>query len=364
MKWFRRGLGFTLVELLVVIAIIGILIALLLPAVQAAREAARRAQCTNNLKQWGLALHNYHDTFKALVYRKGGTYATIPGNLNSGNADCRSGFVSLLPFIEQGALWDAIKAGDATVAPEGPYGWYGWTVWNVAPGIVKCPSDGVTMARRDRCSNYVFCIGDQARSTCDDSTPRGIFGRQRCTTFAEITDGLSNTIAMSERLCASDMGWGPDGSGNATVGQNTTGGVYLSKLATAQMPGVSTSPILCYGTTDGKYVRANISGVGLACGNYTYGQPQRVGFNTVLPPNAPSCSDGGTWDNQNNAVFPPSSNHPGGVNVMMADGSIQFMSDTVNTGDLSQNQPDAGASKYGVWGALGSKAGGESVTLP
>src|SRR5512143_367601 len=101
----RRRSAFTLVELLVVIAIIGILIALLLPAVQAAREAARRSQCTNNLKQLGLALHNYHDTHQMFVYRKGGTTG---GSATQSNQGRLSGFIPLLPYWEQRPMYDRI----------------------------------------------------------------------------------------------------------------------------------------------------------------------------------------------------------------------------------------------------------------
>ena len=104
-----RRRGFTLVELLVVIAIIGILVALLLPAVQAAREAARRMQCTNNHKQLGLAVHNYHDTYKSLPARAGGTQG--PTNLD--NQGWLSAWIVLLPFYEQAPMYEQITAGDA-----------------------------------------------------------------------------------------------------------------------------------------------------------------------------------------------------------------------------------------------------------
>src|SRR5688572_20348975 len=100
----RRSQGFTLVELLVVIAIIGILVGLLLPAVQAAREAARRMQCSNNLKQLGLASHNYESAYKKFHYRQGGTTA---GTLN--NQSRKSGFIALLPFIEGGNQFSRIE---------------------------------------------------------------------------------------------------------------------------------------------------------------------------------------------------------------------------------------------------------------
>jgi len=127
--------GFTLIELLVVIAIIAILIALLLPAVQQAREAARRTQCKNNLKQLGLALHNYHDVYGRFIYRKGGTAG------NPGNANRLSGFMGLMPYIEQGPLFNTVAAGGGTgnQPPGGPVGWTGWAEWNVTIPALLCP---------------------------------------------------------------------------------------------------------------------------------------------------------------------------------------------------------------------------------
>jgi len=121
----RRGTStsaFTLVELLVVIAIIGILVALLLPAIQAAREAARRTQCINNLKQMGMANHNYHDTHKSLPYRRGGTGGCSD---SSCNRERLSPFVPLMPYYEEGAMYSRIMAGDATRQPGGPEAWGG-----------------------------------------------------------------------------------------------------------------------------------------------------------------------------------------------------------------------------------------------
>src|SRR6478735_3786234 len=111
--------GFTLVELLVVIAIIGVLVALLLPAVQSAREASRRTKCTNQLKQFGIAMHNYADTFKVFPNRRGGFD-------NGLQANRISPFVQLLPYLEQQAMHDRIQAGDATNPPGGPRGDASW----------------------------------------------------------------------------------------------------------------------------------------------------------------------------------------------------------------------------------------------
>src|SRR5689334_1387321 len=163
-----RKRGFTLIELLVVIAIIGVLVSLLLPAVQQAREAARRTQCKNNLKQLGLALHNYHDVFNNFVYRKGGTQGAGNTLRNDGNYVRLSGMVPLLPYIEQTAVINMIQAGDpnnttgwGAVPAGGAAPWSGWPVWTRLGQIPSflCPSDpGVPTARGN--NNYAFNAGD------------------------------------------------------------------------------------------------------------------------------------------------------------------------------------------------------------
>ena len=185
----RSSKGFTLVELLVVIAIIGILIALLLPAVQQAREAARRSECTNNLKQLGIALHNYHDTYGAFVPRKQGTG-------NPGNRGRASGFIGLLPFIEQSAMYDQIAAGDGSRPPWGPSAWSGWAVWNNAPDQLLCPSATTFGGTRNDAVNYVFSMGDTIQNNRDRTNLRGLFQRRDGTKFRDIVDGSSNTVAM------------------------------------------------------------------------------------------------------------------------------------------------------------------------
>ena len=369
-SFFKRG--FTLVELLVVIAIIGILIALLLPAVQAAREAARRSQCTNNLKQLGLALHNYHDSQKVFPYRKGGssscnTVSTSYGNRRDGNCTRKSGFIPVLAYLEQVAMFDRIRAGEPTngIRPDGPAGWEGWPVWDDSPDNLFCPSDNGIPNRTGPYNSYAFCIGDQVENIRDASQVRGMFATNTTYSTADIIDGTSNTIAMSERLCAAKL--------TTNNYQSQTGGVVPAQsvehvLGIAKnVSGLVSSPGLCRAVTDGRYFVAGTTIHTYWGGRWTDGQPARVGFTTVLPPNSPSCSDpayGQDWADQVSVVLPPSSRHPGGVNCLFADGSVRFISNTIDTGNLGAYQPFNGPSVYGVWGALGSKDGGESVTAP
>ncbi len=374
MKKSSVRFGFTLVELLVVIAIIGILVGLLLPAVQAAREAARRMQCSNNLKQMGLALHNYASSYKVFPARKGGTFWNGSTN-NSGNRFRLSGHISLLPYIEQTAMYNMIQAGDPagvmgypanqggpTVSPGGPAGWHGWRPWNVSPGYLKCPSD--PNARLDnRDNSYGFSTGDSVFNTRDSQNLRGLFANRVYRGFGAIADGTSNTIAMSEFICSRGY------TAGGRPGVPTPVATYRHNQGIVLVPGLALSPALCRAMTDGQFFVKGLTFWGRRGINWIDGQPSYNGFATVLPPNGPSCADRGTWGDQADMIATAASKHTGGVNAVMCDGSVHFISDNIDTGNLSIGAPLAGQdisgpSPYGVWGALGSIAGGEVASIP
>ena len=336
-----RRKGFTLIELLVVIAIIAILIALLLPAVQQAREAARRSTCKNNLKQIGLALHNYHDVFGMFVLRRGGTNGSDSATSNRARL---SGFVGLLPYMDQAPLFNKIAAGDSTNRPFGPGAWRGWSVWNVSLPMLMCPSDGRNR-QTIRAQNYVFCVGDSATSI-NGTNSRGVFPYRYGTRIRDITDGTSNTIAMSEHVRAN---YGPNTS---NAGRKRVEGIAMS-----QAP--RTNPGSCMTLASGAAWVSGTSVKGRHGTSLWDGQAERCGFNTILPPNGPSCAEGTNVNaDSTHAALAPSSLHVGGVHVLMADGAVRFVSENIDTGDLSQASPSPSstvASPYGTWGALGTK---------
>lgn len=359
----RAWRGFTLVELLVVIAIIGILIALLLPAVQAAREAARRSQCTNNLKQLMLAALNYEDTYKFLPPGRMGATSYSPAcawNTNSAPCNSASPIYHMLPFFEQGALADLFK-GTVTDSAGVVHPIYGaWVNDGADPryqtrlNSVICPSDGKASGGHPNnsaiaCVSYVFSRGDLINSINDVGTnARGPFRYNGCIKLSEVADGTSNTVAISERAVYTGV-------------KNSIKGSYCMRVAT----GLNTSPIIAmaFKGTGGMFS----STCTVADSHYRVGESWAsgyamcTGFNTVIPPNGPMASqDKGEWSW---GVFPPSSYHPGGVNTALCDGSVQFISETIDTGNLALPEAiNAGVkpSPYGVWGAMGSMNGGEA----
>jgi prepilin-type N-terminal cleavage/methylation domain-containing protein/prepilin-type processing-associated H-X9-DG protein len=367
----RTGRAFTLVELLVVIAIIGVLVALLLPAVQAAREAARRSQCANNLKQLGLGLHNYHDTYKTFPPMAGGTTnpdtSWDPGSWYS-NGERHSTFFFILPFMEQKPLYDQIQAGRpegsmGQIRPQGPHSLRAYSLYRVKiPGYL-CPSD--TTADRGgwdtatAAISYGVNCGDSSIGLDGTWNPsivgaqlnRGVFGFRMGTTMADVRDGTSNTLAFSE---------------NTTYSPSAHGKVHghyvmISAGSFRATPNVCMQARGPNGTLIGSLPPSHHRD-GEA---WTSGYPMISGFTTILPPNAPSCANAqGEWQE---GIFSPDSYHPGGVNGAMCDGSVRFFSETINAGNLAAPMPrmtSNGVSPYGVWGALGTKASGESVSNP
>jgi prepilin-type N-terminal cleavage/methylation domain-containing protein/prepilin-type processing-associated H-X9-DG protein len=364
MKRIHVKQGFTLVELLVVIAIIGILVGLLLPAVQAAREAARRMQCSNSVKQLSLALHNYESAFKKFPPRKGGSSAPFIGsNRNNSNGNRLSGFIALLPYVEQTAMYDQIQAGDPsgalgytgaggpTVAPGGPAAWTGWAPWNRSPGFMVCPSDGPTFnaPTATNINNYAMSVGDSVAGTRDSNNLRGIFSAYIGTTIGGISDGTSNTIAFSERLKAN--------FGLTTVVANQIENAHGTAISAGD---VVNTPRICLTMSSGRFFNAGVRVKGRFGSLWTDGQSERVAFNTVLAPNSPSCTNDADGNADSvNLVISPSSRHTGGVNAGLADGSVRFISGQIDTGNTNVAQPAGGPSNYGAWGALGSKSGGD-----
>ncbi|MCA9128430.1 MAG: DUF1559 domain-containing protein [Planctomycetales bacterium] len=369
-----RKSGFTLVELLVVIAIIGILVGLLLPAVQAAREAARRMQCSNNLKQLGLAAHNYESANKKFPYRMGGT--DWDGSVsNSGNRGRASGFLSILPYIEGGNQFNQISSGDLAngINPGGPEGWSGWAPWNTAPGFMKCPSDA-EVPNRAQGQSYSMCLGGNGtsigtalwggNSINQGGNLSGIFAYgwagRRHASHGSISDGTSNTIMYSERLMH-NSGYS-SAEGNPAVGMNQLV-PYITTIA--MVPDVHNSPLLCKAATNGQYLVPGTRHQGNSGRYWHDGHPCYVAFNTILPPNGPSCIDTISWGDGGPGILPPSSYHTGGVNACMADGSVQFFSNNIDTGNLTVPASQAqSASPYGIWGALGTMNGGEVGGVP
>jgi prepilin-type N-terminal cleavage/methylation domain-containing protein len=349
----RSRRGFTLVELLVVIAIIGVLVALLLPAVQAAREAARRASCMNNMRQWGLALHNYADTYKAMPAGSGGT-ASNGKRINPN--------VGLMGFIEGNSLYEKISVeqtfGATTYPPFGPQPWVqDYDLWGKAFQLksMKCPSDTPVGDKRGgrtaefACTSYAYCVGDHVTGTGDQHAyqRRGLFGTYSYCNFKDITDGTSNTLAISEKCFPKDT---------RTIFGNTVESVT----------GLAANPALCLAQANKATRRyldsATVSGYRTGGVRAYDGMPVYTGFNCILPPNSPSCLIGNI---NNPGVMTAQSWHPGGVLACFADGSTRFVNENIDAGNPGAAEVlTAAASPYGIWGALSTINGGEVAQLP
>ena len=363
--------GFTLVELLVVIAIIGILIALLLPAVQAAREASRRMSCTNNMKQLALGVHTYHDANKAFP---------MPTGYRGGCTNCppTGGFsvqAVLLPFIEQTSMFDniayAVKIDGGTVVD-----WRGGTeLHKIMPpcqeaaatriSAFRCPSDGGADRISEFCvynggyydregnwvmdndetpcetatNNYMFCNGSGTAYNYDSTVMTdGLFSMRGARTFASIKDGSSNTLILSESI----IGDGTRSMDEPDPMKPYTRTAYSRDyswrgLTTAEEWGGWGAPGGAPGLV-GVYADDNLDVASLCSGPITgwYGwrgytwilcKAHATGFTTFNSPNPPHPDWGAQFGS---GFFAARSHHVGGVNAGFADGTIRFISNSVD----------------------------------
>ena len=322
-----RRSAFTLIELLVVIAIIAVLIALLLPAVQQAREAARRTQCKNNLKQLGLSLHNYHGTYNCFPFAQE-TGNSCPGNVNFNEWSAIS---QLLPYFDQAPLYNLINfstgiSADSNCNPDST---------NKIPvftelAALRCPTDpqkntsgvgGATNYMVNKGSGIIW-LGPTGPNT-GFQEQNGVMYYQSCVRIGDITDGSSNTAAFSER-CLTD-------SNLANV--DPVADVFFS---TAQPTTQADAMALCAALD----IYSPASQFPLFMG-----APWAHGQHCYLHVNGPNTRSCGFFTALR-ATMPPSSKHVGGVHLQMADGSVRFASNSID---------------IAVWRALGSRNGGEVV---
>jgi prepilin-type N-terminal cleavage/methylation domain-containing protein len=336
----KRSRGFTLIELLVVIAIIAILIALLLPAVQQAREAARRTQCRNNLKQLGIALHNYHDTFTLFPPAH---IRTWDGGTGVTGWRGFSLHTMCLPYIDQAPLYNTVNFNayfDWESTPAGIVGVSNNVARRKKLPAFLCPSDSPFPASVDiGNNNYAGSMGPSLGQYVNPvGTRNGMFNFDVIVRMGDIRDGTSNTVAMAEQL----------------VGDNTNG---------AYTPGDVVRGIAFTTTSVTKWTQAEVTAYGLACDtaaakanqhshngrDWMIGMPAQTLFNTLGPPNhkyptCQNCTGCGWMDSQ--GMFPARSRHTGGVHCLMGDGAVKFVSDNID---------------LGTWQNVGSINGSETV---
>jgi prepilin-type N-terminal cleavage/methylation domain-containing protein/prepilin-type processing-associated H-X9-DG protein len=314
----KRRNGFTLIELLVVIAIIGVLIALLLPAVQMAREAARRTQCSNNLKQLGLALANYESAHRVFP----------PGRINFPMVF--SAQAQLLPYIENEAVGGMLNF---SVAPSFTIG--GPTTENSTAGaaVVRsflCPSDfGQITNNPFGPTNYVACAGSGVGDAASIKTGDGIMYSGSAIRIRDVADGLSKTAAMSETML------GVGGLPSSLAAGNPADPMR----EVLELPGgTATTDVSCVA---GAGVWSGLRGAKWLNGHY--GDTM---YNHYYPPNNPGFDCGNA--SHNYGLTAARSRHPGGVNVLFADGSVRFVGNAV---DLD------------AWRAAATRAKGETSNL-
>ena len=334
-RQFRRG--FTLIELLVVIAIIAVLIALLLPAVQAAREAARRAQCINNLKQMGLAIHNYHSAHNVFPLSNSVAYSDPGVQTDWGTW---SGHAMMLPYMEQTQIYNAMNFSVTS--------WYGslapmnTTAFNTVVSSFLCPSD--FLANKGGICNYFGSYG----TTTDvwNLTSTGFFAHGSSVGVRDVTDGTSTTIAWGEALTYDSSSSTTQWRGGVTP---TSASAGTNVDASTVAAGVLADLAACTMTFNaGSNPAANNKGW-----RWGTGSPGIAYFNTIVTPNSiqnpwSACRFGCVGCGNDYAQYVTlSSNHSGGVNVCMGDGSARFIKNSI---------------AVNIWWALGTRADGETIS--
>jgi prepilin-type N-terminal cleavage/methylation domain-containing protein/prepilin-type processing-associated H-X9-DG protein len=376
-KQCKRG-GFTLIELLVVIAIIAVLIALLLPAVQSAREAARRIQCVNNLKQIGLAMHNYHTGINA--FPMGSSIAPqqdVP--LQQSIWSAWSAQAMMLGYLDQGPLYNCCNfswavldtsnfTGAANVAASSNYN---QTVLYTNIAAFMCPSDPNVGQKQNNnsysasygattsnCYNWTSNAGVNwvSQETGGDSS--GTFTIGKSYGLQNITDGSSNTVAYAEALVGDSNG--SEFAGNVTNPSRYRGNYItgpVGNTAGTSLMNVQTNPTGVFATLQACVATFQTSLTAIQDDRgfrWCMGCTGWSMFNTVQVPNDAKypiggCRDGGTPGQFPNDGFSygASSGHPGGANVLFADGSVKFIKNTIG---------------YPTWWALGTRNGSEVIS--
>ncbi|WP_435008447.1 DUF1559 domain-containing protein [Tundrisphaera lichenicola] len=339
----RSRRGFTLIELLVVIAIIAVLIALLLPAVQAAREAARRMQCTNNLKQLGLALHNYHSTqgaFPSAGWVADGKNWWIARGLTAPGHFRYSSLLQILPYLEQGVASNTMNFQLPLYDNDGVDMPQNTTTYQLQVTTFLCPSD-VRSARNgnEAPCNYASCSGNGLPGgdglPGSYGSPNGVLYLNSTTSMATITDGSSNTGLMSESIVGPNNSSSPPSAGSPNPQEVM---VQLPLTLGSPLDIFKYAPLVpadCLASTAYRYDRQT---------NWIDGDYRHTMYNHYLTPNSTTydCLRG-----PQHGWRTARSRHPGGVNLLLADGSVRFVKNTIN---------------LAAWQSLGTCNGGEVIS--
>jgi type II secretory pathway pseudopilin PulG len=346
----RNRSGFSLKSLMVVVAAAAIALALLIPAIEAARESARRMSCSNNFKQIGLSIHNYHSAYRRCPSAMFGT---------QDNQQRLSGLIALTPFIESSPRWDTISNpstfGGVNYPAMGPVPWdTNYQPWCENIPTFRCPSDGIVRGKLGR-TNYAFAVADRIEGLYQGKAAadvRGFFAPGVVLSFRDVIDGLSNTIMMTEI---------------GTMRARKLQGQFVLNRPVSLVD----SPAECGQVKDplrplfyDESVTLSELGRG---GAFADGAGGYSLVHLILPPNSPTCASGSVDPLE--GVFSAGSYHADGCHVLMGDGAVIFITNSIETGDVSSPSPRANngpggeslPSPYGLWGALGTRAGEEVI---